>query len=932
MKKAVFSFILTLFICVCGITAVNANPTIYETSEEYAVTRGVTYKKVRQVTQAGLRDIYILTVDITDPYITLGEAESKKDYSLKEPLSELLTDNNAIAGVNGDFFGLAGTHSLSFGPVVKDSELVSVTTAINNGSFDNAAFFISEQNNPFIAFIKANLEFLNNGQKNINVLSINKVTDMIRPIVVTNAAMANTATIDARFKNLYKIVVTNNVISYISAKGETIVVPDNGYLIVMSEESANNNLFKFAVGQSAQLKLSAGLDINKMKMSIGGGGRILLDGKLSNDGSVASGRHPRTAVGISQDKTKIILMAVDGRTHSIGASHEEMAELLLKFGAYNAMHLDGGGSTTMAVQLPGQSKLSVVNRVSDSSQRKIINALGVFNNAPYGDITKLVVSAGSKNIVYRKTGVYFDIYGTDDYLRRLAVNRNEVVVSPNDPNGFFAGDLYYPQSLGEITVLTSYKNLVTETKLQCRELKELRPNKTSIKAMEGDEIELAFIGIDQLGEESYINSPMTFTVVPAGAGIVENRVFKPQISAEGYIECRLADVVCYISFQIGGRTVMAEPLDGGRALSFSSYPNTVTGVAGYAASPAYNGNMSAKLSYLIPKGEATQAAYLDFNNGIGITGEPMAIRMQVFGNNSGLWLRGKITDAEGASQNIDFASEINWEGWKTVNAIIPEGTKYPVTLDRVYVVTLQSVEDLKGEVCFDNIEAVYPMEEKGLLLPSSSKFKDPLQVELSDIISETSYDITALGKTLPEEAEPANYQKTLGKIKELAAKNAKRALYTGKTDLPTDIGVNVYKWNENYVFHYDENVCIIQMCASKGTLTQTNPWQWSRFINDIKTSGKDSVIIMMDKNPLFFSVPQEFDLFNNELSSLKALGKTIFVVSADGYETTQTLIGGVRYINLGSLWDAENKINENFRILRFRVSGNDIRFELKALD
>lgn len=923
---------IIFFVCTLSLTSVYANPTIYETSEELTVTKNVTYKKVRQVTQAGLRDIYILTVDITDPYIVLEPTESKKDYSLKEPLTELLTDNKAIAGVNGDFFGLAGTHSLSFGPVTKDGELVSVTTAINNGSFDNAAFFISDQNNPFIAFLKADMEFLNNGQKNISVLSLNKVTDMIRPIVVNRAAMPDTSSIDARFSNLYKIVVSNNMITYISKKGETVSIPEDGYAIVMNEESANNNLFKFAVGQSAQLKLSAGLDINKMKMSIGGGGRILLDGKLSNDGSVAGGRHPRTAVGISEDKTKIILMAVDGRTHSIGASHSEMAELLLKYGAYNAMHLDGGGSTTMAVQFPGETKPSVVNRVSDGSQRKIINGLGIFNNAPFGEISKLVVSVGQKNIVYRKTGVNIDIYGTDDYLRRIPVDRSEVIISPNDPNGFFAGNLYYPQSLGEITVLTSYKNLINETKLQCRELKELRPNVSKIKAMEGDRIGLVFTGIDQLGEETVVNSPVTFNVVPAGAGIVENNVFIPLMSTEGYIECTLADVSCYISFQVGGRSVMLEPLEGSRTITFDSYPDTVTGSVTYTHNPVINGSMSARLSYNIPQSGTTQAAYLDFGEGIGFTGEPMAVRMQVFGNSSGLWLRGKITDADGVSQNIDFAPEVNWDGWRTVNAMLPAGTKYPIKLDRIYLVTLQSIDNISGDVFFDNIEAVYPREASNVLLPSASKFQDPLQVELSDIISEESYDITAIGKTTAAgEQVPVNYTPTQNKIIEKIVKNASRVLYIGKTDLSTDIGVNVYQWNESYFSHYDENVCIIQMSASKGTITQTNPWQWGRFPNDIKSSGKNSVIIMMDKNPLNFSVSQELSMFNDELALLKEMGKNIFVVSAEGYETTSVLRNGVRYINLASLWDENDELNENFSILRFRVSGSDIRFELKPM-
>ncbi|MDR1689556.1 MAG: phosphodiester glycosidase family protein [Clostridiales bacterium] len=975
MKKFLSLFISVLIFAVILIFPVAsvyaANPTIYETEQTLAVTKGVTYKKVRQVTEAGLRDVYILTVDITDSNITLGPAESQKEYSLKEPLTELLIDNKAIAGVNGDFFGMSGTHSLSFGPVVKNGSLISFTSGINSGgAHENASFFISKENNPFVDFFSANIDFFNDGALSMDVFSLNKVTDMVRPIAVNTNSMASTAEIDSRFKDLYKIVVQNGKITYITTKNETVSVPQDGYLIVMNSETANNNLFKYSVGQTAELKIYPSLDLDKIKTAIGGGGRILQEGALSNEGSVATGRHPRTAVGISQDKTKIILMSVDGRTHSVGATHEETAELLKKYGAYSAMHLDGGGSTTMAVQLPGQTKPYVVNRTSDGGERRIISGLGVFNNAPFGEMSGLVVSAGQKNIVYRKTGVTLDVYGTDEYLRRLPVDKNELVITPDDPNGFFAGNLYYPQSLGEITVLATYKDLISEIKLQCRELKEIRPNRMNIIAMEGDEIPLSFVGIDQLGEESLINSPMTFSVVPPSAGVVENGVFKPTDSADGYIQCTLADISCFVRFQIGGRMSMVESFGGGREIAFSSYPDTVTGGAGFTKDPTAQEKQIARLNYNMPESDATSAAYLDFTGGVGIAGEPMAIRARVFGNNSGLWLRGRITDADGAAQNIDFAGSVNWDGWKIVNALIPEGTKFPITLDRVYLVTTQTMENIAGEIYLDTIEAVYPREAINILLPFAGKFQDPLQVKLADTVADTGYDITVVGKTTVDyeikasdggeanggeaasettdanggeaasdaadapEAKPLplNYTQQQEKIIENITKNAKRALYLGETEMPADIGINVYKWNDNYVSHYDENVTIIQMSAGSGSVAQKNPWQWGNLVEDINASGKGSVIIMLNKNPLNFTMIQELQLFTDTLAELKKSGKNIFVVSADGSETSSVLMGGVRYINLGGLWNMSGGVNENFRILRFRVNGADIRFELERIN
>jgi exopolysaccharide biosynthesis protein len=58
---------------------------------------------------------------------------------------------------------------------------------------------------------------------------------------------------------------------------------------------------------------------------------------------------PRTAFGVSQDSRYLFLMTIDGRQggYSDGAIDTETAMWLLQFGAWNAINLDGGGSTAM---------------------------------------------------------------------------------------------------------------------------------------------------------------------------------------------------------------------------------------------------------------------------------------------------------------------------------------------------------------------------------------------------------------------------------------------------------------------------------------------------------------------------------------------------------------------------------------------------------
>ncbi len=66
-------------------------------------------------------------------------------------------------------------------------------------------------------------------------------------------------------------------------------------------------------------------------------------------------RDPRTAIGINRNGRYLYLMVVDGRQpfYSDGATFAELAELMKKQGAYFAMALDGGGSSTMVIRREG---------------------------------------------------------------------------------------------------------------------------------------------------------------------------------------------------------------------------------------------------------------------------------------------------------------------------------------------------------------------------------------------------------------------------------------------------------------------------------------------------------------------------------------------------------------------------------------------------
>ena len=81
----------------------------------------------------------------------------------------------------------------------------------------------------------------------------------------------------------------------------------------------------------------------------------------------AAARHPRSAVGITRGGDTLLLVAVDGRqAASVGMSLGELAAAMIGLGAWDALNLDGGGSTTLVV---GDS---VVNSPSDPTGERAV--------------------------------------------------------------------------------------------------------------------------------------------------------------------------------------------------------------------------------------------------------------------------------------------------------------------------------------------------------------------------------------------------------------------------------------------------------------------------------------------------------------------------------------------------------------------------------
>lgn len=155
---------------------------------------------------------------------------------------------------------------------------------------------------------------------------------------------------------------------------------------------------------------SEGFQFNDILVGIGGAPRLIQNGqiKITYDEEIMWGTgvgltnvDPRTAVGFTVNK-HVILFVADGRQPSIseGLSLTEVAQVLLDLGCIEAMNLDGGGSTQMAI--PDQ----YIN--SPSEVRSVPTILAVVDydslKIPKSPTFEKIIDTGDSDAIQHGTG------------------------------------------------------------------------------------------------------------------------------------------------------------------------------------------------------------------------------------------------------------------------------------------------------------------------------------------------------------------------------------------------------------------------------------------------------------------------------------------------------------------------------------------------
>lgn len=110
---------------------------------------------------------------------------------------------------------------------------------------------------------------------------------------------------------------------------------------------------------------------------VSGNIELLKDGEVLPHENQA--RHPRTAVGLTEKGSKLVLVVVDGRKPGIseGMSYDELAAEMKQLGCWQAINLDGGGSSVMAYRSNPKDDFLILNQPTDGHERPVANVLGI---------------------------------------------------------------------------------------------------------------------------------------------------------------------------------------------------------------------------------------------------------------------------------------------------------------------------------------------------------------------------------------------------------------------------------------------------------------------------------------------------------------------------------------------------------------------------
>ena len=353
---------------------------------------------------------------------TFAGKEHPQDVSVRKTTN----DFEVIAAINGDFFG-------SF-PCAAEMVQGELSQRVLSPEFcvdgDDCSPHIAfdADNKPLIDVMRFNPYVAHLDGKKYDVNSVNNSWRGENFLNIYNAYYESEQTTTNEWGVEYLVAPVGGrwlpdengnitcVIEKIRAIGDVNKLDiEKGKAVLSGHGEARTFLEEAGLGDEIYVNWGAYLDDNpgiSNFTNLVGGNTICLKNSVAQpygptDGDREKMRHPRTAVGYSNDGNYVYFYVVDGRqTGMAGVTTRELADICKFAGADIALNLDGGGSSSMVVN--GVIKNSAFER------RDVVNGLLVAKTSGSSDI-KIVAkdtTADAITVIRTESGLQAQFTGT----------------------------------------------------------------------------------------------------------------------------------------------------------------------------------------------------------------------------------------------------------------------------------------------------------------------------------------------------------------------------------------------------------------------------------------------------------------------------------------------------------------------------------------
>ena len=343
--------------------------------EHLQITRG--YKSDKEIT--GPWFINMLRIDLRKARLRMVHAMDEA-VGL-ETVSSLATRYGALAAINSGYFRTTGTYrGDSVGIQVLNGQILSES---NNGRAAVGLVEGSRAQQIVFGHVVFTGELIAGAKAKHVINGLNRPRADDDLIIFTPEFHRTTLT----NPDGLEVIVRRGRVTEIRELQGSSTIPTDGFVI--SASGSAREWVRQNSGKRASVRLSLKMspletdqkdEWQKATSIIGGGPQLIKDSRVEITNAAekilpafVGDLHPRTAIA-KLKSGELLLVTVDGRqTASIGMSLTMLADLLIEFGATDAINLDGGGSTTMVI------RNRLVNKPSDTTgERPVSDAILIY--------------------------------------------------------------------------------------------------------------------------------------------------------------------------------------------------------------------------------------------------------------------------------------------------------------------------------------------------------------------------------------------------------------------------------------------------------------------------------------------------------------------------------------------------------------------------